>query len=373
MQIHVIAFDIPYPADYGGVIDVFYKLKALKSLSFKVILHCFQYGGKEEAPALEGLAEQIYYYKRSRSLLYQFYPCPFIISTRNSSELLFNLKKDDFPILFEGIHSTFWISNEALSSRKKIVRMHNIEWQYYARLASLEKNFFRKLFLKLESIKLLKYEQFLIKQKNVELMCISDSDYQYYKGLGWEKVTVVSAFHPFDEVKSKQGLGKYILFHGNLGIADNEKAAILLIEKVFSKNPYAVLIAGKRPSHRLYSAAKTYQNISIVANPDHEQMHEILRDAHIHILWSFQPEGVKLKLYYAVFEGRFVVANKAITQNSELRQFVTAVENATEIADVVHKLFSQVFDNELISTRSSFLRKLNELQIKALFENLTKV
>ena len=29
-EIHIITFDIPYPANYGGVIDVFYKIKALK-------------------------------------------------------------------------------------------------------------------------------------------------------------------------------------------------------------------------------------------------------------------------------------------------------------------------------------------------------
>ncbi len=27
-HIHLISFDVPFPADYGGVIDVFYKIKA---------------------------------------------------------------------------------------------------------------------------------------------------------------------------------------------------------------------------------------------------------------------------------------------------------------------------------------------------------
>ncbi len=26
-HLHVIAFNVPYPADYGGVIDIFYKIK----------------------------------------------------------------------------------------------------------------------------------------------------------------------------------------------------------------------------------------------------------------------------------------------------------------------------------------------------------
>ena len=37
-SIHVVSFDIPYPADYGGVIDVYFKLKALAQLGIKIHL-----------------------------------------------------------------------------------------------------------------------------------------------------------------------------------------------------------------------------------------------------------------------------------------------------------------------------------------------
>ena len=33
--VHIVSFNVPYPADYGGVIDVFYKLKSLHSLRCK--------------------------------------------------------------------------------------------------------------------------------------------------------------------------------------------------------------------------------------------------------------------------------------------------------------------------------------------------
>ena len=46
-EIHLIAFNVPYPANYGGVIDVFYKLKALSQNGFKVILLAFKYGRAE--------------------------------------------------------------------------------------------------------------------------------------------------------------------------------------------------------------------------------------------------------------------------------------------------------------------------------------
>ena len=36
MKLNVVSFDIPYPPDYGGVIDIYYKIKALNSAGIKI-------------------------------------------------------------------------------------------------------------------------------------------------------------------------------------------------------------------------------------------------------------------------------------------------------------------------------------------------
>ena len=33
-ELNIVSFDVPYPPDYGGVIDVFYKIKELIFFSF---------------------------------------------------------------------------------------------------------------------------------------------------------------------------------------------------------------------------------------------------------------------------------------------------------------------------------------------------
>ena len=33
-HIHVVSFNVPYPADYGGVIDVYFRLQALHRKEF---------------------------------------------------------------------------------------------------------------------------------------------------------------------------------------------------------------------------------------------------------------------------------------------------------------------------------------------------
>ena len=86
IHLHIISFDIPYPANYGGVIDVYYKAKSLAENNVKVHLHCFQYG-RDNYPILKDAFHEVIYYKRDISKKHLFKSIPYIVSTRTSDEL----------------------------------------------------------------------------------------------------------------------------------------------------------------------------------------------------------------------------------------------------------------------------------------------
>jgi hypothetical protein len=69
-SLHIISFDVPFPPDYGGVMDVYYKMKALSEEGVRIILHCYEYGRKASSE-LTFLADEVYYYPRktTKSLL----------------------------------------------------------------------------------------------------------------------------------------------------------------------------------------------------------------------------------------------------------------------------------------------------------------
>ena len=52
VHLHIVTFNVPWPADYGGVIDVYYRIVALAKTGVKIHLHCYTYG-REEAKELE--------------------------------------------------------------------------------------------------------------------------------------------------------------------------------------------------------------------------------------------------------------------------------------------------------------------------------
>jgi hypothetical protein len=62
--LHIVCHDVPYPLDYGGVFDLFCKLKALKEAGVGIYLHCFEYG-RGRQPELNKFCEEVYYYHRN--------------------------------------------------------------------------------------------------------------------------------------------------------------------------------------------------------------------------------------------------------------------------------------------------------------------
>ena len=178
-HLHIVAFDIPYPPDYGGVIDIFFKLKALHEQGVQIILHTFKYS-REEASELEIFCSEVHYYERNMGLKSALHKRPYIVFSRKSDEMLERLLQDNYPILFEGLHTTAWLNHPELEKRRKLVRAHNVEHDYYKGLAESETQLKKKVFFKTEAEKLKKYES-VLKQAQ-KILAISKNDFSYFAG-----------------------------------------------------------------------------------------------------------------------------------------------------------------------------------------------
>ncbi|MCU0377531.1 MAG: glycosyltransferase family 1 protein, partial [Bacteroidales bacterium] len=269
--IHLVSFNVPYPPDYGGVMDVFYKIAALKRKGVGIILHCFSYG-RPRSRTLEKECLKVYYYKRELNLFYLVRNDPFIVLSRSNSELLSNLKADNYPIIFEGLHTTHFLGHPSLANRLKMVRTHNIEHIYYSNLAHNEKNPFRKLFFLSEARKLERYENQLSKASL--LLVISPGDTEYYSSK-YGKALFVGPFHPAEECKSLNGKGDYILIHGDFSTPENNAAALFLLREVVPQWKYRTIIAGKRPSEEIRKSAAGLRHVRVIPNPSIAQMSEL--------------------------------------------------------------------------------------------------
>lgn len=370
MFLHIVSFDIPYPANYGGVIVIFNQIKALHQQGVKIILHCFQYGDRTPQPELQQYCHEVHYYKRSRSIFYQFSLIPFIMRTRENANLLKRLRKDKHPILFEGMHTAAYVWNKRLRGRQKIVRMHNVEWQYYENLSRLTPPTepLEKTYYFIESIKLQRIEPKVVLYTD-EIITLSMHDAKYY-GETKAHTHYIPAFHPNTSVESQTGRGEYVLFHGKLSVPDNDQAATWLIEEVFSKVDIPFVIAGMEPSDHLKDLVNRYENITLVENPDERRMNELISSAHINLLVSFQAAGIKLKLINALFRGRFCVVNQLMVSGTGLAKLCYVRNSAAAIRQTVEALINAPFEKSRIEERQALLGTefSNELNAKKLME-----
>jgi glycosyltransferase involved in cell wall biosynthesis len=354
IHLHIVSFDVPYPANYGGVIDVFWKARALTEHGVKVHLHCFEYRRKK-TPELERFFYKVHYYKRDISKKHLFKSKPYIIETRHSDELVKNLMKDDYPILMEGLHTTALLSERKLHHRKRIVRTHNIEHDYYNNLSRVETDLFKKYYFFNEAAKLKKYENILSKADL--LLTISHSDYKYFSAR-YKRVVYLPAFHPYSAVKGRTGKGNYVLYHGNLSVPENINAVVTLLREVFSDSTIHFKIAGLNPPVSLVRLVKLYPNAELIASPSEKELQELIAEAHVNIFFTEQATGLKLKLLNALYNGRFVLTNDKMLSGSKLHEVCTMAETIPEMKAKLEKLMKQPFTPALKARRQIHLQSI---------------
>lgn len=352
-HLHIVSFNVPYPANYGGVVDVFYKLIALQQLGVKIHLHCFDYGrGAQEE--LNKYCESVHYYKRNTGHKAISRKLPYIVASRKNEELLERLLLDDHPILMEGVHCSYLIFDKRFEDRKCFVRLHNVEYQYYKDLFNSSRSMIKKLYYWNESRLLHKYESALAKK--AVFWGVTEKDNEVYRReFGCKNIDLLPLYLPQWENTALEGMGSYCLYHGDLSVDANEKAAKWLLEEVFFKIKLPLVIAGKNPSEDLVELSHLYNHTCIVENPSEKEMQDMIAKAHIHVLPSFTQTGMKVKLLNALTNGKHCVANDATVEGTDLAEICHLANTASEFQKMISDLFERPFSSKEREKRQALI------------------
>jgi len=355
-HLHIVTHEVPWPANYGGVIDLFYKIKALHAQGINIHLHCFS-TDMQPRDELKKYCATINYYQRKNNIGSFSFSIPYIVNSRANAALITNLKKDNHPVLLEGIHCTYFLNNDKLTNRKIAVRLHNAEFEYYKQLAGNEKNLFKKFYYNHESRLLKNYEKAIANKAQVVAVSKADVDL-YKKEFAANSVQYIPVFLPYTLAVGKEGKGCFCLYHGNLAVNENEEAAIWLLKNVFADNETPFVIAGKNPSAKLQKMVHDHANTCLVANPSEKEMQDMICKAHVHILPSLNKTGIKLKLLNAAFNGRHCLVNKAAVAGSGLENYCHIAETAEDFKGRIKDLYEQPFTEQEIQQRQGLLQNL---------------
>ena len=350
-HLHIISLNVPYPVDYGGVFDLFYKLPALQQQGVKIHLHCFR-TDRPKQTILNKFCESVDYYQRETGVGGLSVNNPYIVSSRRNEKLLKKLTEDDYPILMEGVHCTHLLNDKRFERRHCFVRLHNVEHIYYRHLYENATSVLKKLYFYRESKLLAQYEKHIAKK--AVYWSVTEKDAEVYRQLGYDNQSL-PLFLPDWKVKTIEGKGTFCLYHGDLSVDENERAAMWLTENVFDDLDIPFIIAGKNPSKRLSRHIHKKNTSCLIANPDEREMQDLIAKAHINIIPSFNSTGIKLKLINALFNGRYCVANEAAADGSGLEKICHIASDADSFKTLVNDLYEKPFENIDITKRHAVL------------------
>lgn len=355
-RLHIVAFDIPYPPTYGGAIDVFYRIKALHEQGVNIILHCTYKGQLTRYVELEQLCEKVYYYPRHWSVCHLFARTPLTVLSRDNTTLLQRLRDDDAPILYEGLVSCGTMNAPELKTRRKYFRECNVEHDYYRALAQATSSLWRKLYFWIEAHRLQRFESVLSSAQGI--FALAHQDEAHFKHAFPDiPVYYLPCFHANQEVRGALGMGSGILYHGNLNVAENRKAAEYIIHEIAPQLPdIPFVIAGRLDKGGLATKSK---NVQWVLNPDEECMHRLIQEAQVHLLITFQPTGLKLKLLNVLYAGRHVVTNSLMVHGTELAELCYVASDEQQLVPLCQQLFMQPFTTQDKTMRAEKLQPFN--------------
>ena len=352
-HLHIVCLDVPYPVDYGGVFDLFQKIKSLHAAGVKIHLHCFEYG-RGQQPVLNEYCVEVHYYTRHEGHKGFSHKLPYIVCSRSNGQLLETLLEDEHPILLEGIHCTYLLNDDRFRQRRIVLRLHNVEYQYYRQLYHTEKSLWKKIYYLHESNMLRHYEQRIALR--VKILAVSEKDSEQYRTeFGADNIETLPVFLPFEEVRTREGTGCFCLYHGNLSVPENEQAVIWLLKNVFASLELPLIISGKNPSARLTRLIFQYPLTCLIPDPSEAELQDLIAKAQLNVLPSFNCTGVKLKLLNALFNGRHCLVNGGMVEGSGLESICHVADGAETMRSLVQNLYTQAMRPEEIKVRKEVL------------------
>lgn len=343
---------------------MYYKILALHKVGCAIVLHCFAYGGRTVSKELKAACETVFTYPRKTGIRGVHHTLPYIVSSRQSEDLVRNVMADQSPILLEGVHCAALLHEPRLKGRFMMLRLHNVEADYYRQLAEQPASFLKKLYAYMEAERLRRFEKTL---GNASLFLpIGETEYRFVQHqYPKHSVFLLPPFHPFTKVVSISGPGDYALYHGNLAVPENKQAALFLAKFVFDGLSIPFIIAGKHPDAEILALQN--KHIRVVANPSESELNQLIQHAQVHVLPAFQNTGIKLKLLHALYAGRHIIANKAMLEGTSLGEQITLAETPAEWQNALRACFETPFTEADIKHRQALVAGLQgEQHITAL-------
>jgi hypothetical protein len=208
------------------------------------------------------------------------------------------------------------------------------------------------LFFRLESGKLRRYEKILHHADCI--LAISKPETTYFDRI-YGNARFIPAFQRYQELSVLPGIGNYVLFHGNLSVAENYGILLGFALPVLAGSSHRIVVAGKNPSAGLARKLGHYPNIKLTADPSDREMEELIRNAQVNLVLTRQSTGIKLKLLHCLYSGRHCLVNPPMVEGSDLGHLCNIAGTREELRQHLDRLMGTPLNRDDLESRKKAL------------------
>lgn len=318
-KILFLTTQLPYPPNSGGTVKSWNYVKHLSnSCDLTVGSLLKDEDEKHESLFLENItltsyfSEPVHLPRTPINLIKSYFQAPCLNVFRNYSpgfKALVEKASKDSEILIIDHYEVFQYVPKDFKG-KIVMHTHNAEFMLWQRMSELTNNLIKKLILKLEAIRVKKYEEAIFNRS--DLIYSTPSDIELYQKYGFNVAKHKTTFHlGNDSLLELPDLNfndteKAIGFMGTLSWEPNIDGLIWFITNVWplvkEKNTNVVFyIMGKKPDQRILDSIGNDQQIKLTGFV--KNLDDYLKRTRVYIAPLRFGSGMKVKVLEGLYRG----------------------------------------------------------------------
>lgn len=334
MKILQISNRVPWPLNEGGTIGIYNYTRAYSELGHEVTLYCLD-GFKHNTPVAEAQRELGKYAKTlihpidtdikwDEAILHlirnESYNVSRFYNATFEKEIETLLQSEEYDVVqLEGTFAAPYIAAVRKHHKSLLaMRMHNVEYEIWERLASIETNPLKKIYLNLLAKQLKKYETKVVNEVDV-IATVTNDDAEKFKQLHPKGNYIIIpagidlrewTCSPSESITSWYHIGS-MEWHGNIDAVDwflkEVHRRLLEIDE-----DYKLELAGK-------SIDKSeYQNIPrLNVHSNVPRAYDFVNECDVCVVPLRSGSGIRLKILEAMAAGKLVVSTTIGAQGIE--------------------------------------------------------
>jgi glycosyltransferase involved in cell wall biosynthesis len=378
MRILQVSNRVPWPLNEGGNIGIYNFTRAFCSLGHDVTIYCLD-GLKHNTPVKEAQNELNKYAKTlihpidtdvklgealTHLITNKSYNVSRFYNTVFEQELVDLLKKESFDIIqLEGTFVGPYIDSIKTHHKGLLaLRMHNVEFEIWQRLAQNESNPLKKVYLNLLSKQLKTYETDIIKKVDVIVPVTDDDGIKFKKLLPSAEVFTIPAGIDLNEWQYSPSNSYTNWYHiGSMEWHANAEAVNWYVSEINNgllslDSNYKLHLAGKGIDSDQFSKVN-----NVLVNDNVPRAYDFVKQQDVCVVPLKSGSGIRLKILEAMAAGKLVVSTTVGAQGIDYidREHLLIADTPSEFAEIYSELKSGSIDFKTIVKNARMLIEEN--------------